>query len=58
MINTISKLKRKASITKLETDWENYKRIRNETNKQLRQAKKDYYSNKITSERQNAKKSL
>ena len=57
MINTRSKLKGKASITELETDWENYKRIRNETNKQLRQAKKDY-SNKITGERQNAKKSL
>ena len=55
MINTRDKLKRKAIITKLETDWKNYKRIRNETNKQLRQAKKDYYSNKITSERQNPK---
>ena len=55
MINTRDKLKRTAIITKLETDWENYKRIQNETNKQLRQAKKDYYSNKITSKRQTQK---
>jgi hypothetical protein len=40
-------LKRKAIITKLETDWDNYKKARNETNNLLRQAKKEYYSNKI-----------
>jgi hypothetical protein len=36
-------LKRKVIITKLETDQENYKKARNETNTLLRQAKRDYY---------------
>ena len=36
------KLKRKAIITKLKVDWDNYKKVRNERNSQLRQAKKDY----------------
>jgi hypothetical protein len=45
-------LKRKAIITKLETDWEDYKKARNETNTLLRQAKRDYYSKKIYSEKQ------
>jgi hypothetical protein len=35
--------KRKVIITKLETDRENYKNARNETNTLLRQAKRDYY---------------
>jgi hypothetical protein len=39
-------LKRKAIITKLETDWEDYKKARNETNTLLRQAKRDYHSKK------------
>ena len=46
-------LKRKAIITKLETDWEDYKKARNETNTLLRQAKRDYYSKKIYTEKQN-----
>ena len=40
-------LKRKAIITKFETDWDNYRKARNETNNLLRQTKKEYYSNKI-----------
>ena len=48
-------LKRKAIITKLETDWNNYKKARNETNTLLRQTKKEYYSNKIAAEKQDPK---
>ena len=55
MINTRDKLKRKAIIIKLKTDWENCKRMRNNTSLQIRQAKKEYYSNKITCERQDPK---
>ena len=55
MINTRDKLKRKATISKLKTDWENYKRTRNDTSLQIRQAKKEYYSNKTTCERQDPK---
>ena len=55
MIITRDKLKRKAIVTKVESDWENYKRARNETNTQLRLAKKEYYTNKISSESQNPK---
>ena len=45
-------LKRKAIITKLETDWNNYKKARNGTNILLRQTKKEYYSSKIATEKQ------
>ena len=55
MINTRDKLMRKAVIIKLKTDWENYKRMKNDTSLQIRQAKKEEYSNKITCERQNPK---
>ena len=48
-------MKRKAIITKLETDWDNYKKARNETNNLLRQTKKEYYSNKIATEKQDPK---
>ena len=51
-------ISRKAIITKLETDWENYKKARNETNTLLRQAKRDYYSKKISTEKQNPIKLL
>ena len=51
-------ISRKAIITKLETDWENYKKARNETNTLLRQAKRDYYSKKISTEKQNSIKLL
>ena len=40
LINTRGKLKRKAIITKLETDWLNYKRTRNQVNISLRNAKR------------------
>ena len=48
-------MKRKEIITKLETDWNNYKKARNVTNTLLRQTKKEYYSNKIATEKQDPK---
>ena len=45
-------MKRKAIITKLKIDWDNYKQVRNETDSKIRQAKKDYYCNKISAEKQ------
>ena len=41
LIISRDKLKRKAIITNLETDWYNYKQIRNKVNTELRNAKKD-----------------
>ena len=38
--------KRKAMVTKLETDWMSYKRMRNDITLQIRKAKNEYYSNK------------
>ena len=55
LIITRDNLKRKAVITKLDTDWEKYKKARNETNAKLRQAKRDYFSIKISAEKQNPK---
>lgn len=55
LIISTDKLKRKAIITNLETDWYNYKQIRNKVNTELRNAKKDYYSSKIASQKQNPK---
>jgi hypothetical protein len=55
-INTRDKLKRKAIITKLETDWLNYKRTINQVNIALRNAKKNYYSTKIAGQKCNPKK--
>ena len=54
--NTRDKLKRKAIITNLECDWENYKRIRNRVNIELKNAKKEYYSTRIADEGTNPKK--
>ena len=48
-------LKRKAIITKLDTDWEMYKKARNETNTKLKQAKTDYFYAKISANKQNPK---
>ena len=56
LINTRDKLKRKAIITNLEWDWENYKRIRNRVNIELKIAKKEYYSTRIADEGTNPKK--
>ena len=50
------KLKGKAIITKLETDWSNCKNVRNQVNIELRNAKKDYYSSKIADQKHNPKK--
>ena len=55
LIISRDKLKRKAIITNLETDWYNYKQIRNKINTELRNAKKEYYSSKIASQKQNQK---
>ena len=55
LIISTDKLKRKAVITNLETDWYNYRQIRNKVNTELRNAKKDYYSSKIASQKQNPK---
>ena len=49
------KLKRKAVIRSLETDWKNYKQMRNKVNKELKEAKVSYYSNKIANQKQNPK---
>ena len=56
LINTRDKLKRKAIITNLECDWENYKRIRNRVNIELKNAKKEYYSTRIADKGSNLKK--
>ena len=56
LITTRNKLKRKAITTKTETDWSNYKKIRNQVNVDLRNAKKNYYSSKTADQKHNAKK--
>ena len=56
LINTRDKLKRKAIITNLDCDWENYKRIRNRVNIELKNAKKEYYSTRNADEGTNPKK--
>ena len=55
LMNERDKLKRKAIITGLETDWKSYKQLRNKVNKELREAKTNYYSNKIASQKANPK---
>ena len=55
LIITRDNLKRKAVITKLDNDWERYKKSRNETNTKLRQAKRDYFSQKVSVNKQNPK---
>ncbi|RUA05885.1 MAG: hypothetical protein DSY43_03475, partial [Gammaproteobacteria bacterium] len=49
------KKKRKAILTKLSTDWDDYKASRNQVNIALRQAKANYYSNKIANQSKNPK---
>ena len=44
------KKKRRAMITKLNADWDEYKASRNKVNIALRQAKADYYRNKIATQ--------
>ena len=56
LITTRNKLKRKAITTKTETDRSNYKKIKNQVNVDLRNAKKNYYSSKIANQKQNPKK--
>ena len=56
LIITRDKLKRKAIIIKLETDWSNYKKVRNQVNIELRNAKKNYYSSKLADQKSNPKK--
>ena len=47
--------KRRAMITKLNADWDEYKASRNKVNIALRQAKADYYRNKIATQNNNPK---
>ena len=57
LINERDKLKRKAIITKLETDyWSKYKKTRNQVNIKLKNAKTNYYSSKISDQKHNPKK--
>ena len=49
------KKKRRAMITKLNADWDEYKASRNKVNNALRQAKADYYRNKIATQNNNPK---
>ena len=49
------KKKRRAMITKLNADWDEYKASRNKVNIALRQAKADYYRNKIATQNNNPK---
>ena len=58
LIITRDRLKRKAIITNLEIDWLNYKTTRNKVNIQLRNAKKNYYSTKISDQKCNPKEAL
>ena len=46
---------RRAMITKLNADWDEYKASRNKVNIALRQAKADYYRNKIATQNNNPK---
>ena len=55
LINTRDKLKIKATISKSETDWVNYKAARNQVNIKLRNAKQNYYSTKIAGQKCNPK---
>ena len=55
LINTRDKLKLKATISKSETDWVNYKAARNQVNIKLRNAKQNYYSTKIAGQKCNPK---
>ena len=47
LINTWDSLKRKAVITNLETDWQNYEMARNKKNIEFRKTERGYLSNKI-----------
>jgi hypothetical protein len=55
LIITRDRFKRNAIITNLDIDWLNYKTIRNKVNIQLRNAKKNYYSTKISDQKCNPK---
>ena len=55
LINKRDKLKRKAIISKSEIYWINYKTSRNQINIELRNAKQNYYSTKITGQKCNPK---
>ena len=55
LINTRDKLKRKAIITKSETDWKNYKLARNRTNIEIRKVKSECYCWRIADQNSNLK---
>ena len=47
LIHNRVKLKRKAVVANQDEDWQNYKSFRNKVNIAMRQAKKNYYCDKI-----------
>ncbi|XP_048580104.1 uncharacterized protein LOC116603374 isoform X1 [Nematostella vectensis] len=55
LINNRDKLKRKAMVSKLRNDWDDFKASRNKVNIALRQAKSNYYRNKIANQKNNPK---
>ena len=55
-MNTRDRFKRKAILTNNENHWLNFRTTRNKVNIKLRNAKKDYYSSKITGQKFNPKK--
>ncbi|XP_032237174.1 uncharacterized protein LOC116618025 [Nematostella vectensis] len=55
LINNRDKLKRKAMVSKLRNDWDDFKASRNKVNIALRLAKSNYYRNKIANQKNNPK---
>ena len=55
LIHNRDKLKRKAIVTNQDEDWQNYKSFRNKVNIAMRQAKTNYYRDKITLQKDNPK---
>lgn len=55
LIITRNKLKHKAINTNLEADWQNFKKARNDTNIEIRNVKKEYYSRRIAGQKSDPK---
>ena len=56
LVITRNKLKHKAINSKLEADWKNYKKARNDTNIEIRNVKREYYSGRIADQKSDPKK--
>ena len=56
LMNTRDKARRKARKSKKGFDWSNYKRLRNQCNNKIRQAKRSYYNNLISENHKNPAK--